>query len=140
MTNEVVKDLYATMLSTYEQASQDKLWNEQDHLQSVYDSLFKHTIECSIFIKGYMQRGAGMADQTFILSLDLQLCVGQMFTMNLLDKAKEFREGFEDLQDQLLSGITKETLFVTPKPREEIEDTSMCIYFCMKVWIQWNCI
>ncbi len=40
-----------------------------------------------------------MADQTFILSLDLQLCVGQMFTMNLLDKAKEFREGFEDLQD-----------------------------------------
>ncbi|PBK88966.1 hypothetical protein ARMGADRAFT_1084071, partial [Armillaria gallica] len=108
VTNEVIKDLYATMLSTYEQASQDELWNEQDHLQSVYDSLFKHTIECSIFIKGYMQRGAG-----------------RMFTMNLMDKAKEFQEGFEDLQDQLLPGITKETLFVTPELREEIEDTSM---------------
>ncbi len=62
------------MLSTYEQASQDELWKEQDRLRSVYDSLFKHTIECSIFIKGYVQKSwPGTAGQTHTLSSDPQL-------------------------------------------------------------------
>ncbi|PBK88973.1 hypothetical protein ARMGADRAFT_347556 [Armillaria gallica] len=108
-TNEVVKDLYATMLSTYEQASKDELWKGRNRLGSVYDSLFKYTIECSIFINGYMQKG----------------WAGRMFSLDLAEKAKEFQEGFEDLRDQLHAGITTETLLVTLELEEKIDDIGM---------------
>ncbi|PBK68535.1 hypothetical protein ARMSODRAFT_1019665 [Armillaria solidipes] len=83
-----------------------KLYN----LKSVYDTLFQHTIECSIFIKGYVENKswAGRLSRAFLSS-----------------KAEEFCDGFQDLRDQLLLNIVAEDLAVTLAMLEKVEEIDM---------------
>ncbi len=59
--NQAVLDLYAEMISVYEEASKNDVLQQRDGLQGTYSSLFKQTIECAIFIEGYAKMsGIGM--------------------------------------------------------------------------------
>ncbi len=55
-TNQAVFDLYAEMISVYEEFSKDDILQRRDRLQGIYNSLFKQTIECAIFIEGYAKK------------------------------------------------------------------------------------
>ncbi len=60
-TNQTVLDLYAEMISVYEEFSKDDILQQRDRLQGIYSSLFKQTIECAMFIEGYAKKsGIGM--------------------------------------------------------------------------------
>ncbi len=53
---QTVLDLYADMISVYEEASKDHILQQRDDLRGTYSSLFKQTIECAIFIEGYAKK------------------------------------------------------------------------------------
>ncbi|KAK0437162.1 hypothetical protein EV421DRAFT_1075347 [Armillaria borealis] len=108
--NEIVTKLYVTMLSAFKDASRREILQNRKNLKSVYDALFQHTIECSIFIKGYVENKswAGRLPRAF-----------------LSGKAEEFCDGFQDLRDQLLSNIVAEDLAVTVAMLEKVEEIDM---------------
>ncbi len=54
--NQAVLDLYAEMISVYEEASKKDILQQRDGLHGTYSSLFKQTIECAIFIEGYAKK------------------------------------------------------------------------------------
>ncbi|KAK0439451.1 uncharacterized protein EV420DRAFT_1584109 [Desarmillaria tabescens] len=105
-TIEIVVDVYDAMLLTYEEAIREEVLKKRDKLHCVYDTLFKQTIECSYFIKGYANKSV----------------TGRVLSRNLLDKAKEFHEGFTALRDKLQSGISTETPVVTLGIRQLVDD------------------
>ncbi len=55
-TKRAVLDLYAHMISVYEAYSEDDILEQRVRLQGNYSSLFKQTIECALFIEGYMKK------------------------------------------------------------------------------------
>ncbi len=58
---QAIFDLYADMISAYEDFSKDNILEQHAQLQGIYNSLFKQTIECAIFIEGYAKKsGIGM--------------------------------------------------------------------------------
>ncbi|KAK0209687.1 hypothetical protein IW262DRAFT_1468674 [Armillaria fumosa] len=107
--NQLVLDLYATMLSAYRDASDDEILRKRDRLYPVYECLFEQTIECSYFIEGYVNKGI----------------IGKVFTSNLSVKATNFQQGFERLRERLHSGIVKETLIVTLGTRQLVDELNM---------------
>ncbi|KAK0191802.1 hypothetical protein F5146DRAFT_1224444 [Armillaria mellea] len=107
--NQLVLDLYATMLSTYRDASDDEILRRRDRLYPVYECLFEQTIECSYFIEGYANKGT----------------VGKVLTSNLSVKAIDFQQGFDKLREKLQSGIIKETLIVILGTRQLVDELTM---------------
>ncbi len=60
-TKQAIFDLYADMISAYEDFSKNDILEQRARLQGIYNSLFKQTIECAIFIEGYAKKsGIGM--------------------------------------------------------------------------------
>ncbi|SJL17821.1 uncharacterized protein ARMOST_21383 [Armillaria ostoyae] len=107
--NQLVLDLYSTMLSAYRDASEDEILQRRDRLYPVYECLFEQTIECSYFIEGYAKKGI----------------IGKILTSNLSVKAQDFQQGFERLREKLQSGIVKETLIVTLGTRQLVDELTM---------------
>ncbi|KAK0481276.1 hypothetical protein IW261DRAFT_1562554 [Armillaria novae-zelandiae] len=96
-TNQAVINLYAEMISVYEEASKDNILQHRDGLHGTYSSLFKQTIECALFIEGYAKKSG----------------IGCLFTLDISGKAKEFLEAFDDLKDQLTRGLARESVIIT---------------------------
>ncbi|KAK0438258.1 hypothetical protein EV421DRAFT_1906793 [Armillaria borealis] len=94
---QAVLDLYADMISVYEEASKDHILQQRDGLRGTYSSLFKQTIECAIFIEGYAKKSG----------------IGRLFTMDISGQAEKFRQAFVDLKDQLTRGFARESAIVT---------------------------
>ncbi|KAK0464130.1 hypothetical protein IW261DRAFT_131383 [Armillaria novae-zelandiae] len=107
--NQLVLDLYATMLGAYRTASDDEILRRRDRLYPVYECLFEQTIECSYFIEGYANKGI----------------IGRTLTSNLSVKAKDFQQGFESLRRKLQSGIVTETLIVSLGIHELVDELNM---------------
>ncbi|KAK0492541.1 hypothetical protein EDD18DRAFT_461604 [Armillaria luteobubalina] len=107
--DQLVLDLYVTMLDSYHDACENEILRRRDQLYGIYQCLFQQTIECSYFIEGYARKGF----------------IGQIFTPNLLDKANDFRKGFETLRKKLQSGIAEETLVVTLGTQQLVEELAM---------------
>ncbi|KAK0493869.1 hypothetical protein EDD18DRAFT_1107838 [Armillaria luteobubalina] len=107
--DQLVLDLYVTMLDSYHDACENEILRRRDRLYGIYQCLFQQTIECSYFIEGYARKGF----------------IGQIFTPNLLDKANDFRKGFETLRKKLQSGIAEETLVVTLGTQQLVEELAM---------------
>ncbi|KAK0437165.1 hypothetical protein EV421DRAFT_2038335 [Armillaria borealis] len=109
-TDEIVRKLYVSMLSAFEQASRHEILQNRENLKPVYDALFQHTVECSIFIKGYVENKSW---------------AGQISRGFLSGKAEEFCDGFQDLRDQLLSNVVAENLSVTLAVLEKVDEIDM---------------
>ncbi|KAK0477903.1 hypothetical protein IW261DRAFT_255144 [Armillaria novae-zelandiae] len=107
--DQLVLDLYVTMLDAYHDACENEILQKRDRLYSIYECLFQQTIECSYFIEGYAKKGF----------------VGQIFTPNLSEKANDFRKGFETLREKLQSDIAEETLVVTLGTRQIVDELAM---------------
>ncbi|KAK0442802.1 uncharacterized protein EV420DRAFT_1072271 [Desarmillaria tabescens] len=109
-SDEIVRKLYVTMISTYEQAISQEILSKRESLKTVYDALFQHTIECSTFIRGYVNK-TSLAER-----------ITRAF---LSDTAEEFCEGFEDLRKMLLLNIVAEALAVALSTQEDAEEIKM---------------
>ncbi len=60
-TKDAIHELYKDMISVYKTFSKDDILQQCDWLQGIYNSLFKQTIECTMFIEGYAKKsGIGM--------------------------------------------------------------------------------
>ncbi|SJL14640.1 uncharacterized protein ARMOST_18105 [Armillaria ostoyae] len=96
-TKQAVLDLYADMISAYDEFSKDDILKQRDRLQGTYNSLFKQTIECAIFIEAYAKKSE----------------TERFFAMDVSGQAKIFRQAFIDLKGQLSMGFAKEAVIVT---------------------------
>ncbi|SJL17586.1 uncharacterized protein ARMOST_21138 [Armillaria ostoyae] len=96
-TKQEIFDLYADMISTYEDFSKDNILEQRVRLQGIYNSLFKQTIECAIFIEGYAKKSG----------------ITHLFEMNISCQAAKFRQAFVDLKYHLSMGLAKEAVIVT---------------------------
>ncbi|KAK0458660.1 uncharacterized protein EV420DRAFT_1543618 [Desarmillaria tabescens] len=117
--NQLVLNLYDTMLNVYLNASEDEILQRRDWLHRVYECLFEQTIECSYFIEGYVKKR-----------------IGGMFTLNLSDKAKEFCEGFKHLRNQLHDDVAKDGLVVTLGIQEQVNELSTYLNLRIHTGIQ----
>ncbi|KAK0234409.1 hypothetical protein EDD85DRAFT_955231 [Armillaria nabsnona] len=95
--NQAVLDLYAEMISVYEEASKNDTLQQRDGLHGTYSSLFKQTIECAMFIEGYAKKSG----------------IGRLFTIDISGQAAKFHQAFADLKDQLTRGFARESAIVT---------------------------
>ncbi|KAK0451735.1 hypothetical protein EV421DRAFT_1060463 [Armillaria borealis] len=91
-----VSNLYDTMKSTYEQASNEDVLRKRAVLEGIYNSMFDKTFECCVFIQSYTKKGF----------------FGRLFTRNVSDRAKEFQEAFEVFRKNLGDAIGKDTNIV----------------------------
>ncbi|SJL14650.1 uncharacterized protein ARMOST_18115 [Armillaria ostoyae] len=96
-TNQAVLDLYAEMISVYEEASKNDILQRRDGLHGTYSSLFKQTIECAMFIEGYAKKSG----------------IRCLFMIDISGQAEKFHQAFTDLKDQLTRGFTQESFIVT---------------------------
>ncbi len=124
-TDNLVVDLYDNMLSAYDQASRGEVLQNRDELRHVYDSLFKHTIECSYFIQIYDKKSVTGMKYSLAKGLDSHITfIGRLLDRKLLDKAKEFSAGFEKLQHQLHHRIVAENFVVTLGIQRKVDELS----------------
>ncbi|KAK0438238.1 hypothetical protein EV421DRAFT_2021353 [Armillaria borealis] len=96
-TKQEIFDLYADMISTYEDFSKDNILEQRVRLQGIYNSLFKQTIECAIFIECYAKKSG----------------IKHLFEMDISGQAAKFRQAFVDLKHHLSMGSVKEAVIVT---------------------------
>ncbi|PBK98114.1 hypothetical protein ARMGADRAFT_568599 [Armillaria gallica] len=96
-TKDAICELYKVMISVYQEFSKDDILQQRDRLQGIYNSLFKQTIECAMFIEGYAKKSG----------------IGRLVTMDISEKAKDFHQAFTDLKGQLSMGLAKEVVIVT---------------------------
>ncbi|KAK0473095.1 hypothetical protein IW261DRAFT_718766, partial [Armillaria novae-zelandiae] len=73
-TNQAIRDLYNVMISAYEEFGTDDILKEHGRLKGIYDSLFKQTIECALFIEGYAKKSV----------------IERLVKMDISDEAKKF--------------------------------------------------
>ncbi len=55
-TKDAICELYKDMISVYQEFSKDDILQQRDRLQGIYNSLFRQTIECAMFIEGYAKK------------------------------------------------------------------------------------
>ncbi|KAK0439718.1 uncharacterized protein EV420DRAFT_1733535 [Desarmillaria tabescens] len=96
-TNQAIRDLYTDMISAYDAFSKDDILEQCVRLQGIYNSLFKQTIECAIFIEGYTKESG----------------IKHLFEMDISGQAEKFRQAFVDLKSHLSMGYAKEAVIVT---------------------------
>ncbi|KAK0439721.1 uncharacterized protein EV420DRAFT_1733548 [Desarmillaria tabescens] len=96
-TNQAICDLYTDMISAYDAFSKDDILEQRVRLQGIYNSLFKQTIECAIFIEGYTKESG----------------IKHLFEMDISGQAEKFRQAFVDLKSHLSMGYAKEAVVVT---------------------------
>ncbi|SJL09142.1 uncharacterized protein ARMOST_12518 [Armillaria ostoyae] len=101
--------LYEAMITTYKEASDDRLLWKQTRLEPIYKSLFQTTNECRMLIEGYTNKNR----------------LKRLFSLNVTQKAEEFIQGFENLRKQLNSGVAKDALAVTLGVRAEVDSLAM---------------
>ncbi|KAK0474726.1 hypothetical protein EDD18DRAFT_1470562 [Armillaria luteobubalina] len=94
---DAICNLYKDMISAYEEFSEDDILKDRDRLQGIYDSLFKQTIECALFIEGYANKSM----------------IGHLVTMDISDRAEKFSHVFADLKSQLSKEYAREAIIVT---------------------------
>ncbi|KAK0439725.1 uncharacterized protein EV420DRAFT_1769383 [Desarmillaria tabescens] len=105
-TKDAIWDLYKDMISVYEEFSKDDILEQRDRLQGIYSSLFKQTIECALFIEGYVKKSG----------------IGRLVTMDISDQAEKFSHAFADLKSQLSMGLIKESVTVTLGVQQLVND------------------
>ncbi|PBK88460.1 hypothetical protein ARMGADRAFT_1084414 [Armillaria gallica] len=96
--NQAVLNLYAEMISVYEEASKNDILQKRDGLHGTYSSLFKQTIECAMFIEGYAKK-SGIENLSAMDTVSVQ--------------AEKFHQAFAGLKDQLTRGLARESVIVT---------------------------
>ncbi|KAK0443059.1 uncharacterized protein EV420DRAFT_1649347 [Desarmillaria tabescens] len=94
--DKTMLQLYEAMLTTYKEASDDRLLWKRKHLEPIYKSLFRTTNECGMLIKRYTNKNR----------------IKRFFSMDMSQKAEEFIQGFAKLREQLDSGVAKDALVV----------------------------
>ncbi|SJL10355.1 uncharacterized protein ARMOST_13741 [Armillaria ostoyae] len=104
-TDKHVSNLYDTMKSTYEQASNEDVLRKRAVLEGIYNSMFDKTFECCVFIQSYTKKGF----------------FGRLFTRNVSDRTKEFQEAFEVFRKNLGDAIGKDTNIVVRDTRQELK-------------------
>ncbi len=129
-TKDTICELYKVMISVYQEFSKDDILQQCDRLQGIYNSLFKQTIECTMFIEGYAKKsGIGMH-----LSLNyfmvLTMFPGCLVTMDILEKAKNFHQAFTNLKGQLSMGLAKEAVIVTLGVQESMDVMHALFFHC----------
>ncbi|PBK89116.1 hypothetical protein ARMGADRAFT_352384 [Armillaria gallica] len=95
--DQTVLLLYEAMITTYKEASDERLLWQRKQLETIYKLLFQTTNECAMFIKRYTNKNR----------------IKRFFSLNISQKAGEFIRGFADLREQLHSGVAKDVLVVT---------------------------
>ncbi|KAK0437757.1 uncharacterized protein EV420DRAFT_1651737 [Desarmillaria tabescens] len=95
--DQTVLQLYDAMITTYTEASDDRMLWQQKQLKPIYISLFQITNECGMFIKRYMNKNRFKC----------------LFSLNVSQTAKEFIKGLANLREQLNLGVAKDVLAVT---------------------------
>ncbi|KAK0452928.1 uncharacterized protein EV420DRAFT_1697654 [Desarmillaria tabescens] len=96
-TNQAIHDLYTDMISAYDAFSKDEILERRVRLQGIYNSLFKQTIECAIFIEGYTKESG----------------IKHLFEIDISGQAEIFRQAFVNLKNHLNMGFAKEAVIVT---------------------------
>ncbi|PBK98181.1 hypothetical protein ARMGADRAFT_1075044 [Armillaria gallica] len=111
-TNQAALDLYAEMISVYEEASKKDILQQRDGLHGTYSSLFKQTIECALFIEGYAKKSG----------------IGRLFTIDISGQAAKFHQAFAGLKDQLTRGFARESVIVTLGVQELVNIQIMMLH------------
>ncbi len=125
--------LYKTMISTYKVASDDRLLWEREPLKPIYKLLFQTTNECGMFIKRYTGKSRPSASNpSFSNGQSLRPNLERLFSLSVSQKADEFIRGFEDLREQLDSGVAKDTLVVTLGVRDKVDILGMSLELTRK--------
>ncbi|KAK0421599.1 hypothetical protein EV421DRAFT_2068852, partial [Armillaria borealis] len=104
-TNQAVLDLYAEMISVYEEFSKDDILEQRDRLHGIYDSLFKQTIECAIFIEGYAKKSG----------------IERLVSTNISEQAEKLRQAFINLKSRLSMEYVAEAVIVTLGVQESMD-------------------
>ncbi|KAK0473088.1 hypothetical protein IW261DRAFT_718627 [Armillaria novae-zelandiae] len=95
-TNQAIRDLYNVMISAYEDFGKDDILKEHARLKGIYDSLFRQTIECALFIEGYAKKSV----------------IERLVKMDISDEAKKFGQAFVDLKNRLSIAFAKEAVII----------------------------
>ncbi|KAK0488069.1 hypothetical protein EDD18DRAFT_1191998 [Armillaria luteobubalina] len=106
---DAIWNLYKDMISTYEEFSKDDILKEHDRFRGIYDCLFKQTIECAFFMKGYTNKSV----------------IGRLVTMNISDQAEKFSHAFAGLKSQLSMELSKESVIVTLGVQKNVDIQAM---------------
>ncbi|KAK0488065.1 hypothetical protein EDD18DRAFT_1191984 [Armillaria luteobubalina] len=94
---DVIWNLYKDMIVTYEEFSKDDILKEHDRFWGIYDCLFKQTIKCALFMKGYTNKSV----------------IGCLVMVNISDQAEKFSHAFANLKSELSMELSKESVIVT---------------------------
>ncbi len=129
-TKDAICELYKVMISVYQEFSKDDILQQRDRLQGIYNSLFKQTIECAMFIEGYAKKsGIGM-HLSFNYFMVLTTFPGRLVTMDISEKAKNFHQAFTNLKGQLSTGLAKEAVIVTLGVQESMDVMRALFFRC----------
>ncbi len=58
MSDKTVVGFYSVMFLAHTSASREEVIKNLEHLRPFYESLFKQTMECAIFLEGYITKNA----------------------------------------------------------------------------------
>lgn len=56
MSDKTVVGFYSAMFSAHTSASHEEVIKSREHLRPFYESLFRQTMECTIFLEGYITK------------------------------------------------------------------------------------
>ncbi|KAK0235058.1 hypothetical protein EDD85DRAFT_65629 [Armillaria nabsnona] len=107
--DKIVLRLYKAMITTYKEASDDRLLWQVKQLEPIYKALFQTTNECGMLIMRYTNKNR----------------VRRFFSLDVSQKAEEFIQGFANLRVQLDSGVAKDALVVTLGVRANVDMLTM---------------
>ncbi|SJL09166.1 uncharacterized protein ARMOST_12542 [Armillaria ostoyae] len=107
--DKTVLRLYEAMIMTYREASDDHLLWQQKQLELIYKLLFQTTTECGMLIKRYTNKSH----------------FKHFFSLNVMQKAEDFIQGFANLWEQLDLGVAKDALVVTLGVRANVDILAM---------------
>ena len=130
-TKQAIFDLYADMISAYEDFSKDDILEQRARLQGIYNSLFKQTIECAIFIEGYAKKsriGMPLSRSHFMIS---DRSSEHLFATDVSGQAENFRQAFADLKCQLSMKVAKESIIVTLGVQNSVDILSESFFSCI---------
>ncbi len=121
------------MITTYKEASDNRLLWRRKQLEPIYKALFQTTNECGMLIMRYTNKNrVSTSHRSISKGQYLRPILGRFVSLDVSQKAEEFIQGFANLREQLDSGVAKDALVVTLSVRANIDMLSMSLQSTQK--------
>lgn len=119
-----IVSLREAMIHTFEIANEKDVVREWKILQSTFDAMIRQTIECQIFVSGYISKN-------YLRESSLNQCrsgihypplfTGRLIKLDISKKTAEFRQGFVDLEAQFSGKLNRGVAVVTIGTHEAVK-------------------